>query len=541
MDIESLIARTSALSWDDPSSQIESLSKETSLDECLPLVGHVISHKTHNNQSVLAALSKAWEFAVPFSFAVLGPNKFLFKFSKPEHLSRIHKQVTWNVNGFLIILKSWHPHAALHELPLNTTPFWIQVHGLPLINMTIKTVISIGKGLGNFIKVEDSCADSKPFRSYLRLLVELDVRIPLKPGFIFLREGGEPLDIFLKYERLDIYCCSCGRIGHKSTLCNAAPAEKVPEKYVVSLLVNIFSNVLPSSSSRTSATLPYPQHHPNSSQIRAPESSNLSQSNLTPVTNAPSIPAPAHAFPMHQKISLPLVTSLHTSPTTYDLSVISSTAPSTNFTATKTVPPPPPLQPGSQPQNPVTSTITTSLDLNQNVTSASSQKHPSLAIVLPFDINPSLSLPASSTCIFSQSVLNTPPKIPSKKHSNSSKKVNSTKNSLFPTRLHKPGNPSPPGCISSQLKKKRARSSGDLLPYKKSSDSLLQKAPDPVELEAPLPMDATPHSTLQLPPRPFFKAVKHKKQVLLPAPFSATELLDSSHLSGDHVVSPSCK
>jgi hypothetical protein len=104
MDMESLIASTKALSWDDPTSQITSLSSEIEPNACLPLVGHVISLKTQNNQSVYAALSKAWEFAVPFSFAVLGPNKFLFKLSKPEHLSRIIKQVTGNVNGFLIIL-----------------------------------------------------------------------------------------------------------------------------------------------------------------------------------------------------------------------------------------------------------------------------------------------------------------------------------------------------------------------------------------------------------------------------------------------------
>ena len=60
--------------------------------------------KTHNNQFVLAALTKAWEFVVRFSFVVLGPNKYLFKLSKIEHLTKILKQVTWNVNGFLIIL-----------------------------------------------------------------------------------------------------------------------------------------------------------------------------------------------------------------------------------------------------------------------------------------------------------------------------------------------------------------------------------------------------------------------------------------------------
>jgi hypothetical protein len=91
MDIDSLIAQTEALSWDDPSSQIESLTSGSIPDDCLPLVGHVISQRTHNNQSVFAALSKAWEFAVPFSFTVLGPNKFLFKLTKQEHLLRIQK------------------------------------------------------------------------------------------------------------------------------------------------------------------------------------------------------------------------------------------------------------------------------------------------------------------------------------------------------------------------------------------------------------------------------------------------------------------
>ena len=172
-----------------------SLSAKAVFDECLPLVGHIISHKTYNNQSVYAAFSKAGEFAVSFSFAVLGPNKFLFKLSKLDHLARIQKQVTWNVNGFLIILKSSHPYASLHELSLNTTPFWIQVHGLPLINMSTKTAISIGKGLGNLIQVEDSSGDKKPFRSFLRLLVELDVCI-LSNLVLLFEEKVENLWIF---------------------------------------------------------------------------------------------------------------------------------------------------------------------------------------------------------------------------------------------------------------------------------------------------------------------------------------------------------
>jgi hypothetical protein len=75
----------------------------------------------------------------------------MFKLSKLEHLTKIQKQVTWNVNGSLIILQQWHPKATLNELSLHSASFWIQVDGLPLINMTAKIAISIGKGLGNLI------------------------------------------------------------------------------------------------------------------------------------------------------------------------------------------------------------------------------------------------------------------------------------------------------------------------------------------------------------------------------------------------------
>jgi hypothetical protein len=98
-----------------------------------------------------------------------------------------------NVNGSLITLQLWHPQATLGELPLNKAPFRIQVHGLFLINMTTKIAISIGKGLGNLIKFDEMSGAKTTFKSFLRLLVEIEVDNPLKPGFSFCRNGGDPL------------------------------------------------------------------------------------------------------------------------------------------------------------------------------------------------------------------------------------------------------------------------------------------------------------------------------------------------------------
>jgi hypothetical protein len=68
------------------SSQLETLPQELIPSELLPLVGKIISQKTQHNQTVHAALIKAWFFANLFSFAVLGPNLFLFKFSDQTHI-----------------------------------------------------------------------------------------------------------------------------------------------------------------------------------------------------------------------------------------------------------------------------------------------------------------------------------------------------------------------------------------------------------------------------------------------------------------------
>jgi hypothetical protein len=74
LDMNSHIAQTEALSWEDPSSLLETLHSEHVPADHLPLIGHVISQKIHNNQAVYASLIKAWPFATPFSIAILGPN-----------------------------------------------------------------------------------------------------------------------------------------------------------------------------------------------------------------------------------------------------------------------------------------------------------------------------------------------------------------------------------------------------------------------------------------------------------------------------------
>ena len=214
--MEAFIALIEALSWEDPSSQLETIPTTTVQSTSLPLIVHIISQRTQNNQAVNADLIKAWEFANPFSFAVISPNNFLLKFRKQEHIDKIYKQITWNVGGYLLTLQNWSPSATMGEVSTQKFPFWIQIHGLPLENMSLCNAIAIGKGMGNLIKVDDAATqDRSIFKSYLRVLMEIDVHAPLKPSFLFHKGNGDSAWISLKYERPNIYCTNYGCIGHK--------------------------------------------------------------------------------------------------------------------------------------------------------------------------------------------------------------------------------------------------------------------------------------------------------------------------------------
>jgi hypothetical protein len=395
--------------------------------------------------------------------------------------------------------------------------------------------------LGNFIKVDEGNGATTTFRSYLRLLVELDVTKPLKPGFPFRRDGGEPLQVLLKYERLDIYCISCGKIGHKSDHCMAAPEEKFPDRYVVSLKVNIFSNILPStSSSETTLSLSpktpllrYPQTlhaNPQEPAKKLPVISGSCLATNLEVSSLlnPIIPTPV---PKQLKIQTP-ITPLTGDTSTLIISSINATATNPPISAGLDTPASPlsptPTHPLSQPSNQTPSLYSSSLESNLVDTGAH------LSIFLPCSPHPIPNLTFTSTTL-TDSI-----KSPAKKH---------FQKSSISSKKTKP--PKPIFSVEHPNKKhnlKRPRLLVNPFPTKRGPGHFSLSALSPDEKEIPIPMDTTPELTMHLPARSFFKTSRKGKKpktttpLLMPPAALVTEVLenDVSTNLGDQVVSPGC-
>jgi hypothetical protein len=123
----------------------------------------------------------------------LAPNKFMFGISNPEHVEKILNEGPWNVRGSLLLLRLWSPEMAIAEMVLTRCPFWIQIHGLPRQNMTIKNAVMIRKGLENLPNVDNLDSPSIVCRPFLRVQVGINTSKSLIPGFNLPCEGRDPL------------------------------------------------------------------------------------------------------------------------------------------------------------------------------------------------------------------------------------------------------------------------------------------------------------------------------------------------------------
>lgn len=101
--------------------------------------------------------------------------------------------------------------------------FWVQVHGLLLLCMSVGVGGKIGASLGDFIAA-DVARDGGGWGQSLRLRVRLDITKPLERGRA-IHVGGKTHWVTFKYEKLPIFCFRCGRILHEAGGC--------PERVVV--------------------------------------------------------------------------------------------------------------------------------------------------------------------------------------------------------------------------------------------------------------------------------------------------------------------
>ncbi|KAI9124567.1 hypothetical protein K1719_004489 [Acacia pycnantha] len=185
------------------------------------LIGKIMSSKSYSRVAIERILQKAWNLQSGLDVIEVTGNTFMFRFSDVVEYSRILRGRLWSINGCLLNLMERSKYNACEDFEFNRCPVWIQVHNIPVEAMCLENAIMIGGYVGEVVLVEDPYLNGKLYRNFLRARVSLDLRKPLPYGFWMKKPDCGRIWTSIRYEKLQSFCFSCGKIGHDNRTCNS--------------------------------------------------------------------------------------------------------------------------------------------------------------------------------------------------------------------------------------------------------------------------------------------------------------------------------
>lgn len=85
--------------------------------------------------------------------------------------------------GHTMVLRKWDSSKALEEIDFSFTPFWVQVHGLLLGLLNVKSGEKIAPLLGELVRIEDPEKEGR-IAKCLRIRIWLNLNNPLRKVLI---------------------------------------------------------------------------------------------------------------------------------------------------------------------------------------------------------------------------------------------------------------------------------------------------------------------------------------------------------------------
>jgi hypothetical protein len=145
------------------------------------LIGKVWTDKNVNQEAFKTVFSNIWRIVGSVKFKELKDNMWLVEFSDDGDKRRVLEARPWSFDRQILVLNEFDGITPPSQLDFSHSPFWVQVHDMPLLCMNKNVGTKIGNSLGELQKV-DVVGNRLGWVSYLRLRVSLDITKPLDHG-----------------------------------------------------------------------------------------------------------------------------------------------------------------------------------------------------------------------------------------------------------------------------------------------------------------------------------------------------------------------
>ncbi|XP_040932119.1 uncharacterized protein [Gossypium hirsutum] len=220
--MENELAQPSINDEEDEVFQIQPDHNREGRGEIFQLVGCFLTASVIHFPAMRSTLVNLWHPVWGVQIRDMGEKMYLFQFFHIMDMERVIKGSPWTFNNYLLLLYKLNWGEDPLQVPLVMTPFWVQIHDVPIGLFFESLAVQMGNFLGVFLKYDGSNL-GKENRNFMRIRVQIDVRRPLKRKKQILFSGRRSYVTF-KYERLSLFCFFCGRLGHSDSFCETKMA-----------------------------------------------------------------------------------------------------------------------------------------------------------------------------------------------------------------------------------------------------------------------------------------------------------------------------
>ncbi|XP_050212482.1 uncharacterized protein LOC126664241 [Mercurialis annua] len=186
----------------------------------------VISKKIFSITTVKSDIQDKWKLRGEFAMAKHDMNMFSLRLSTQEDYDMVLEERPWCIHSQLVNVKEWPSDIPMSDVDFTTSPFWIQMKGLPPNQINEENGLLIAGLFHRFLEL-----DMDPFaplwrQQLLRLRAEVSVTDPFLAGFNNVVADGKKVWIKFRYEKLPDICFYCGMLGHNRNFCDTKNMEE---------------------------------------------------------------------------------------------------------------------------------------------------------------------------------------------------------------------------------------------------------------------------------------------------------------------------
>jgi hypothetical protein len=113
--------------------------------------------KKMKKEAFKVALTRVWRTTRGVIFKELDDNIWLFEFEEVDDMRRVLEGRPWSFYRQILVLNEFDGNTPPTQMAFKQSPFWVQVHDMPLLCMTKGIGVKIGESMGWLEEVDLIC------------------------------------------------------------------------------------------------------------------------------------------------------------------------------------------------------------------------------------------------------------------------------------------------------------------------------------------------------------------------------------------------